>query len=143
VGWVEAVPAAAVFLLDQAGEGRGRAAAVPSAAELAAVVGLHGKLLEFDPAGGQVGQQAIAEQQGVGGVVDRGEGQPDASLGYDAGGELVAGQPEGDELPVAGQIREVFDVDLEQAEGRPPKFLGPGVPGAGGAFCGAGCVRTA
>jgi hypothetical protein len=123
VGRVEAVLAAAVFLLDQAGEGRGRAAAVPSAAELAAVVGLHGKLLELDPAGGQVGQQAIAEQQGVGGVVDGGEGQPDAAFGYDAGGELVAGQPEGDQLPVAGQIREVFDVDLEQAEGRPAEFL--------------------
>jgi hypothetical protein len=109
VGRVEAVLAAAVFLLDQAGEGRGRAAAVPSAAELAAVVGLHGKLLELDPAGGQVGQQAIAEQQGVGGVVDGGEGQPDAAFGYDAGGELVA----------------------EQAEGRPAEFLSPGVPGAG------------
>jgi hypothetical protein len=122
VGRVEAVLAAAVFLLDQAGEGRGRAA-VPSAAELAAVVGLHGKLLELDPAGGQVGQQAIAEQQGVGGVVDGGEGQPDAAFGYDAGGELVAGQPEGDPLAVAWQIREVFDVYLEQAEGRPAEFL--------------------
>ena len=92
----EAVQAAAVFLLDQAGEGRGGAAAVPGAA-----------------------------------------------LGHDAGGVLEAGQPEGDQLPVAGQIGEVFDVHLKQAKGRPSEFLGPGVPGAGGAFCGAGCAWTA
>jgi len=74
-GWVEAVPAAAVFPLDQAGEGRGGAAAVPGAA-----------------------------------------------LGHDAGGELEAGQPEGDQLAVAGQIREVFDVHLKKARmvGRMP-----------------------
>jgi hypothetical protein len=81
-----------------------------------------------------VGQQAIAEQQGVGGVVDRGEGQPDAAFGHDAGGELVAGQPEGDQLPVAGQIREVFDVHLEQAEGRPAEFLSGQASGWGRGF---------
>jgi hypothetical protein len=124
VGRVEAVQAAAVFLLDQAGERRGGAAAVPGAAELAAVVGLYGEFLQLDPASLQVGQQAIAKQQGVGGVVEGGEGQPDAALGHDAGGELEAGQPEGDQFAVARQIREVFDVHLKQAKGRPSEFLG-------------------
>jgi len=64
VGRVEAAPAAAVSLLDQAGERRGHAAVIPGAAELAAIVGLHGDFPELDPAGCQVGQQAIAKQQG-------------------------------------------------------------------------------
>jgi hypothetical protein len=59
-----------------------------------------------------VGQQSIAKQQGVGGIVDRRVGQPGAALGHHAGGELIAGQAEGDQGLVGRQIDEVLNVDL-------------------------------
>ena len=54
--------------------------------------------------------------------------------GTHAGGELEAGQAEGDQLPVAGEIVQVFDVDLEQAERAPLDFL-PGEAVHGRARC--------
>lgn len=110
---IEAVLTALPLLFHQLGERRQAVTAIPVTAELTAVVGLHNQVRQPDAAALEVGQQPVGEQQGVGGVVDGGESQPDGAFRDDAGGELVAGQAEGDQEAVGRQIAQVLDVDLE------------------------------
>lgn len=91
---IEAVLQTAVLLPDQFGERGPAMTAIPVATEPAAIVGLHDEWAEVDAAALLVSQQAVGEQQGVAGVVDGAEGQPDAAFGHHAGGELAAGQAE-------------------------------------------------